>query len=114
MKIDAYSFGKILIDGKAYSSDLILHPDRIQENWWRKKGHCLQVADLAGLHKGACEVVVVGTGANGMMKVAGEVNPWLRGLGIAHEEHPTSAACDRYNALVQEGKQVVAALHLTC
>ncbi len=114
MRIDTYSFGNIIIDGKAYSSDLILHPDHIQEDWWRKQGHCLQVVDLVGVNQGTCEVVVIGTGANGMMKVAREVNQWLQGLGIAHEEHPTGKACDRYNALVQDGKQVVAALHLTC
>ena len=114
MKIEGYSFGKILIDGRSYSADLILYPDSIQERWWRKQGHYLQVEDLAGLEKVACDVLVVGTGASGMMKVAGEVAPWLRGRGVALQEHPTREACDRYNSLVIQGKQVVAALHLTC
>ena len=114
MKIGEYSFGKIQVDGKTYSSDLILYPDRIEQDWWRNKGHLLQVDDLSGLAGIPCDNLVIGTGAHGAMKVAKEVERWLKGQGIRWEAHPTGKACDRYNALVEEGKKVVAALHLTC
>jgi hypothetical protein len=114
MKIREYSFGRIQVDGKAYSSDLILYPDRVEQDWWRKKGHLLQVDDLSGLAGTPCDNLVIGTGAHGAMQVAKEVERWLKGQGIRWETHPTGKACDRYNALVEEGKKVVAALHLTC
>ena len=37
LHIDEYSFGRISVSGKNYSADLIIFPDHIQENWWRKK-----------------------------------------------------------------------------
>jgi len=114
MRIDDYTFGKIRIDGRPYTADLILFPDRIEEDWWRKQGHYLQVADLSGLAGTTCDALVIGTGAHGAMRVAKEVETWLKGLAIRWEAHPTGKACERYNALVGEGKRVVAALHLTC
>ena len=63
---------------------------------------------------GACEVLIIGTGANGGMKVDPEVKAWLDELAVQWESHPTGTACERYNALVREGKKVIAALHLTC
>jgi len=114
MRIEDYSFGKIRVDGRPYAADLILYPDRVEENWWRKQGHYLQVDDLSGLAGIPCDALVIGTGAHGAMKVAKEVDNWLKGQGIRWEAHPTGKACERYNALVGEGKKVVAALHLTC
>jgi hypothetical protein len=113
-RIDEYAFGKIRIGGNPYSSDLILYPDRVEQNWWRKKGHDLQIEDLSGLAGIPFDALIIGTGAHGAMQVAAEVEEWLDEQGIPWEAHPTGRACDRYNALVDEGKQVVAALHLTC
>jgi len=46
MKIDQYAFGKIVIDGKTYTSDVIIYPEKVDASWWRKEGHRLQPADL--------------------------------------------------------------------
>lgn len=114
MKIDEYAFGRIRVEGRSYSADLILYPDRVEQNWWRKKGHYLQIEDLSGRVGATCEALIIGTGAHGAMRVAGEVKGWLEEQGIPWEAHPTGKACDRYNALVKERKRVIAALHLTC
>ncbi len=114
MRIDDYAFGRIRVGGKSYSADLIVYPERVEQGWRRKKGHYLQVEDLSGLAGSPCDALVIGTGANGAMQIAGEVEEWLQGRGIPWEAHPTARACDRYNALLEEGKRVVAALHLTC
>ena len=45
MKIDSYSFGRIVINGKTYTSDVIIFPDKVDASWWRKEGHLLQLAD---------------------------------------------------------------------
>jgi len=36
--IDGYSFGRIVVEGKEYTSDLIIYPDHIQGDWWREEG----------------------------------------------------------------------------
>jgi hypothetical protein len=114
MRIDDYAFGRIRVDGKPYSADLILFPGRIEENWWRKRGHLLQIEDLSGLPGTPFDILIIGTGAHGAMQVERKVEQWLAKQGILWEKHPTGEACQRYNTLVAEGKRVIAALHLTC
>lgn len=36
MRIDANSFGSMTVDGTVYRSDLIIFPQRISTNWWRR------------------------------------------------------------------------------
>jgi hypothetical protein len=33
-KIESYHFGEIVIDGRRYSSDVIIYPDRVEGQWW--------------------------------------------------------------------------------
>lgn len=35
--INSYDFGRIVVDGKAYTSDVIIFPDRVNSYWWRKE-----------------------------------------------------------------------------
>jgi hypothetical protein len=42
LKINGYSFGRMIVGEREFTSDLILHSDgRIQDNWWRSQGHSL-------------------------------------------------------------------------
>ena len=71
--IDSYRFGQIVIDGKKYTSDVIIFPDSIKDNWWKKRGHELCLEDIAEVMAKNPEVLVVGTGASGLMRVLPEV-----------------------------------------
>ncbi len=47
MKIDSYSFGSIQIDGKDYSTDVILLGGDVKSPWWREAGgHVYAVEDF--------------------------------------------------------------------
>ena len=64
--IEDYSFGRMTIDGQAYTSDLIVYPDgRIQDSWWRGAGHRLCVEDIQSLIDSEPDVIVAGTGMSG-------------------------------------------------
>ncbi len=114
MKIESYSFGRITVGGKTYTRDLILLPDRVLEDWWRNSGHDLQPDDLAEVAGAPIDVLVIGTGAQGAMRVGDRVRAWLDRSGPPWEAHPTEEACRRYNQLLEDGKRPAAALHLTC
>ncbi len=73
MNIDAYSFGSITIDGKTYRSDLIIYPDKIDQKWWRKSGHLLQMVDLRQITGYKPEILIIGTGASELMRIDPEV-----------------------------------------
>ena len=111
--IDSYDFGRIVIDGKRYNSDLIVFPDKVRDSWWRKEGHRLHVEDLKDVLEAKPEVLVVGTGYSGLMTVPPETRKYVESEGIELIAHRTAEACKTFNRLVQSRK-VVAALHLTC
>ena len=113
MKIDSYSFGRIVINGKTYSSDVIIYPGRVDASWRRKEGHLLRLADLAEALHAKPEVLVIGTGYAGVMRVPGETVDRIAAQGIEVKVERTSKAVETYNDL-HDAKTVIAALHITC
>jgi len=113
-KIESYSFGSVSVDGRRYTSDLVIYPDNIQADWWRKDGHRLQLEDIPEVLKNPPEVLVVGRGDSARMVVDAKVESELEKRGVQLIAEPTQAACDKFNELSGEGRNVVAALHLTC
>ena len=113
MHIDSYEFGRIEVDGRSFSQDIILLPDGIQDSWWRLEGHRLQIPDLAAALALRPEVLIVGTGQPGKMRVDEALAAYLKENHIELIEVPTAQACQTFNALAGRRK-VVAALHLTC
>ena len=111
--IDAYKFGLIVVDGKEYSSDIILFPDKIRSDWRRRRGHELYLEDIADVLDQKPEVLVVGTGALGLMKVLAEVKEAAQARHIRLITETTDKACNTYNEL-SGSQKVVAAFHLTC
>lgn len=111
--IEAYRFGCIRINGQEYTSDVLVFPDRVLSSWWRKIGHELCVEDLKDVIREKPDVLVVGMGKPGLMKVLPETEARLNAEGIQLIAKPTEDACRIYNKLLT-GKKVIAALHLTC
>ncbi len=113
MKIDSYSFGRIVIDGKTYTSDVIIYPGRIDATWWRKEGHLLQLADLVEALQAKPDILIIGTGYSGVMHVPKETVDGIVRRGIELKAERTSKAVEVYNEL-RGRKTVIAALHITC
>jgi len=111
--IESYNFGQIVIDGKRYTSDVIIFPDRVKGDWWRKEGHQLSIEDIQDILKEKPDILVVGTGYAGLMKISPETRERLQSEGIRLIAENTRKACKTYNQL-SESRKVIAALHLTC
>ncbi len=111
--IDSYAFGEIVIDGKNYTSDVIIYPDKVNSSWWRKEGHELRVDDLEDVLDRKPDVIVVGTGNSGLMKVLPETEKLIKSKGIKLIVQPTNEACQTYNQL-SSSQKVIVLLHLTC
>ncbi|MHC4601672.1 MAG: Mth938-like domain-containing protein [Planctomycetota bacterium] len=115
LRIDHYAFGRMTVGGKKISSDLIIHADgRIQDNWWRQKGHNLVPEDLGEVLDAAPRTLVIGTGANGLMVVSESVFELCEARGIEVKACATADAVQRFNEAVQAGASVAACFHLTC
>jgi len=111
--IESYDFGRIVINGRKFGSDLIIFPDRVNGNWWRKEGHILSVDDVKEIVEAKPEVLVVGTGYSGLMKIHPQTERYLESSGIELIAAKTEKACNIYNDL-SKSRNVIAALHLTC
>jgi len=111
--IEGYEFGRIVIDGKTYTSDVIIYPDRVDGSWWRREGHELCISDLAKILPENPQALVIGTGNAGIMRVLEETKSLCASKGIELIAEPTSKACNTYNQLLSQ-KKTIAALHLTC
>ena len=111
--IESYDFGRIVIDGRRFRSDLVVFPDRVDGNWWRKEGHTLSVDDVKEIVEAKPDVLIVGTGYSGMMKIHPQTEQYLRSSGIELIVAKTETACKTYNELFKS-RRVVAAFHLTC
>jgi hypothetical protein len=113
MQIDEYSFGKIVINGNRYTSDVIIYPDRVDPSWWRKEGHLLQEADLTEIVNAQPDLLIIGTGNSGFMKVTPSIINFLRSRGIEVSIEKTGKAVELFNKQ-PKGKKTIGAFHLTC
>lgn len=112
-QIEDYQFGHIVIDGQSYDNDVIILPEGVSPDWWRNKGHELQMQDLDRISEAGIEVLVIGQGTYGRMTVPQQTREALEGAGLEVITQESEEACQTYNRL-RKGGRVAAALHLTC
>lgn len=115
MTVDAYTFGRITIDGQDHSRDVLIFPDsEVRSPWWRRQGHSLGLEDLDPILEDPPEVLVIGTGYYGNMEVPDKTFQGLRERGIEPRAARTSEAVAELNRLQKQAVSVAAAFHLTC
>ena len=114
MQIDSYSFGSMTVDGKIYNADLIIFPDRVKSNWWRKEGHALAIEDLDEVINYHPEVLIIGKGASNCMVIPPSIKNALKEKQIELIDENTEEAYQLFNEQIKKGKRAVGAFHLTC
>ena len=114
-RIYRFRFGGVRIDGVSYSKDLIIVGGVVHCPWWRTAGgHVFAPVDLANIIEAAPEVVCLGTGAIGMVKVEEATIEAFETAGTRVIIDRTGAVIEEFNRLSAGGENVAAALHLTC
>jgi hypothetical protein len=111
-RIEGYGFGRVTVDGREETKDVIVLPDRVVRGWWRRDGHGFVLDDIEEVLDELPERLLIGTGAYGQMHPDAGTLATLRARGIKVEVLPTGEAVARYGEL--DSKQTAAALHLTC
>lgn len=105
-------FGEIEIDGKVYYSDMIV--------WWggrieyRTKSHEFGMSEFLKLAEKKPEMIIIGTGIDGMCRVLPEVDQAAKDKGIEIFKEVSPKAAEMFNAFLADGKKAVAVLHATC
>jgi hypothetical protein len=111
-RLEDYSFGRVLVDGEEETKDVIVLPERVVRNWWRRDGHALVLEDLEAVLDELPARLIIGTGADGRMKPHPSALAQLKERGIEVEILSTGEAVRRYGAA--NPAETAAALHLTC
>lgn len=112
--IDSYSYGKISVDGVKYSRDIVILPDRVKTDWFRRKAHELAVKDITEILQDKPDLFVVGIGMENHLKILGETQKWLEEQTISYVASRTDEAVENFNKSLKEGKRVVGAFHIFC
>jgi hypothetical protein len=111
-RLEDYSFGRLTVDGQEHTRDLIVLPDRVVSDWWRREGHALAMEDLDEVLDELPERLVLGVGAHSQLRPDPAVIAELERRGVQVECLSTDAAVRRYGEL--DERSTAAALHLTC
>jgi hypothetical protein len=117
-KIDKLSFGSIVIDGKKYRRDVLIFADGTVKK--RKGGffmfgsHNIKKKEIEELIQGDPDVIVVGTGTDGVANVAADVESWAKEKNLSLMAQPSSDAVAKLNDLTEQKKRAAALIHITC
>jgi len=111
--IEHYFFGKFVIDGKTYESNVRLVGGRAEPARYLP-GHELLLSDITPLIDAKPDYLIIGTGASGVIEVSERIRRVVAEKGIELIVLPTAQACRRYNELLKQNKRIAAFLHNTC
>jgi len=114
-KVDELRFGSIIIEGRKYHRDVLIFADGTVKK--RKGGllmfgsHKIKRKEIEELAKDTPEVIVIGTGTDGVAKLATEAESW-NDLSLLVQ--PSYDAVDKLNELIEQRKKAAALIHITC
>jgi hypothetical protein len=111
-RLEDYSFSRLTVDGHEHTRDLIVLPDPVVPDWWRREGHSLAMEDLDEVLDELPPRLVLGVGAQSQLRPDPAVIAELERRGVTVECLATDAAVRRYGELNE--RRTAAALHLTC
>jgi len=111
--IDSYKFGEFIVDGKHFKSNIELIGENVKEHRYLPE-HELNLDDFTNLINYKPSILIIGTGAYGVIKPQKEIIDFIQTQGIKVIVEKTGNACKTYNNLLKQGKKVAAFLHNTC
>jgi hypothetical protein len=112
--ITEFSFGKIVVKGKAYCDDIKIINGQVISGWWRKRGHRVDIHDVTDILEFSPDILVIGKGSPGLMKSTASLRDYLGTHNVELIEKKTIKAIEVFNQLFQEGRKVAAGFHITC
>lgn len=117
-KIDSFNFGFIVVDDKQYSQDVIILPDGTVKERTSGKGrlgsHSIARSEMETLAKSQPDVILIGTGVQGMARLARDAEFYLMEPDLNVTMMPSPQVVQKYNQHIEDGEKVAALIHVTC
>lgn len=117
-KIDSVEFGSIRVDGKEYPHDLHIRADgkikKRRKSRLRKlygSSHMVDAEELKSLCKGEPDLIIIGTGFQGMVRLTDDAQAFLSANQAEHTILPTPEAVKVFNNARRKRALLI---HVTC
>ncbi len=119
IKIDSVEFGSIVIDGVKYSQVLIIGDKATERDCMKLKekfatSHKIGDWEKTQLWENNPEIIVIGTGWDGVTQVEESFVEQAKEKGIALLKFLTPEAVEFYNQKTGAGIKINALIHTTC
>jgi hypothetical protein len=111
--IQEYKIGSFLINNKRYLSDIKIVNKR-PFYWNDRNRYNLEESNLNDLFKAKPEVIIIGTGASGMLKVSQDIKEMIKERNTGVVVEPTPQAVKSFNKAVKANLNVAAIMAATC
>jgi hypothetical protein len=122
--IEEFSWGRFVIKGETHEKndgskkgkgkDIFLIGTKVKK-WKERKGHILEPSMVRRAFDKDIDTLIIGTGVYGSIEVPPEVKKQIRKNGINELVLlKTPEACEKYNELYHQNKQVALLAHGTC
>jgi hypothetical protein len=118
MAIEDTKFGSITIDGKTYEHDVILRLSGKVEKRQKKlskemygTSHIISKAEAKFVFEDGCDVLIVGAGQEGNVRLSPEANDYFNKKGCKVLLQPTPEAIRSFN---QSHDKKIGLMHVTC
>lgn len=112
VSIQYVRFGEVKIDNHVFYSDMIVWWDGEKE--FVEKSHVLDMKMFARLLRKKPDVVIIGTGQQGMVRISDDVLHLAKRRGIKVFVDTSAKAADIFNGMLATRKKAVAFIHTTC
>ena len=110
--IEEYKFGIFKIDGKEYAYDIKI-ADKVR-HWPDRDGYDLKIEHVQELIDKKPEILIIGTGANGMLNVPENIKNMLYIHKIKFFIEKNPKAVELFNQYSKEKKRICAIFPATC
>jgi hypothetical protein len=111
VKINSFHFGSLTINNKTYDSDMMVSWDG--ELMPRESSHTFSKEELMESLLKEPEIIIVGTGTAGCVKIEKDVQALARSKNVELIAKKTSEAIEEFNN-TSRSKRVIAVFHVTC
>jgi len=112
--INSTKFGSIMVGNKKYDNDVFVsYRDTVKEGETNSR-HLISKKELDLLLADKPDVIVLGTGQEGCMKISPDSSELAKNRGIEIVESKTPDAIKKFNHLYASGRKVVGYMHVTC
>ena len=119
VKISKITWGKIIVNGIEYNQILIIGSNIEEREYDRLKSlfgtsHKIGDWEIEKLFSGSPEIILIGTGWDGVLEVHDKIIKQADKLNIKLEILKSEEAISKYNELAKDRKRVNALIHTTC